>query len=100
MLKPLSSKILKYVHGTVMDWFGVYLADDQIQEIGRTDRDLWHDLEDDNFDTVARENFADAMARFVLGSGQRWPRYSGITPAEKFREEFERAARSKGIKVL
>jgi hypothetical protein len=77
------------------------LTDEQIVEIGSSDRTLWHDLEDDNFDTVARENFADALTRFVLGSGNRWPTYgAGKTVADKFRDDFDRAARSKGIKVL
>src|SRR5271157_89237 len=101
MAKTLPSKTLKYVHGTVMDWFNVDLTDDQIIEIGSSDRTLWHDLETDCFDTVARENFADALTRYVLGSGHRWPTYGAGKPAaEKFHDDFDRAARNKGIKVL
>ena len=99
-LQTLPDKTLKYVHGTMMDWFGVDLTNEQIIEIGRTDRTLWHDLEDDCFDTVARDAFGDAMTRFVLGSGRRWPRNGdGRGVQEKFNLEFERAAQQKGIKI-
>ena len=100
-LRALPDKTLKYVHGTMMDWFGVDLTDDQIIEIGKSDRNLFADLQDDCFDTVARENFGDAMTRYVLGTGHRWPTYGdGSAAAEKFHAEFERAARSKGVKLV
>jgi hypothetical protein len=97
----LEDKTLKYVHGSAMDWFGVDLTNEQIIEIGQSDRDLWHDLIDNCFDTVARDNFADAMTRYVLGSGQRWPRNgNGSVVFQKFMDEFERGCRSKGIKFF
>lgn len=54
----------------------------------------------EEFDTVTRENFADALARWVLGSGQRWPRYRDKASSEKFHDDFERAAGRKGIRVV
>jgi hypothetical protein len=94
----VSQKTLRYAHGTMCDWFGVDLTDDQIIEIGKSDREVWKDMLMGEFDTVTRENFGDAMVRYVMGSGNRWPRYKDAQ-ADHFFVKFEAAARQKGIKI-
>ena len=97
----ISPKNLKYIHGVMMDWFGVDLTDAQIEQFGKRDRQLWTDMVAGEFDTVCREQLADEVVREVLGSGERWPRYGGGSPAfAQFVERFHQAAKSKGVKTL
>ena len=101
MEKVISEKILVDVHETIMGWFGVDLTNKQIIEIAKIDRTVWNDMVDDCFDTVARENFGDALICYVLGTGRRWPRYrDGQTVHDEFIAEFENAVGKMGIKLI
>jgi hypothetical protein len=97
----IQPQTMRYVHGSAMDWLSVDLADDQIIEIAKSDPDVWKDLLIGVFDTVTRENFADALASYAMGSGNKWPKYGhGQDAFGRFIMKFEDAARRKGIKLV
>lgn len=77
---------------------GYELTTEQMLQVVFSDLNTIQDLVSGCTDSVAKDLFSDAFARFVLNDGRKWPRYGSQAEYKKsFFEDVEAAALNMGF---